>query len=135
MPHQRSFTRLANEHDHDAGSSRLPQRGRNSIESDRRRSSELDPSWNSQAQPPAQWVERKLQIHQSHDDESIEDEWEEQEVEEIHFFQPALLSEAAVQLRDRVERRRHLKGGIAWQGSFTGKDIVVSEPSESQTVS
>lgn len=72
-----------------------------------------------------------MQIHQTHDEESIEDEWDEPEVEEIHFFQPALLSEAAVQLRDRVERRRHLKGGIAWAGSFTGKDIVVSSERQS----
>lgn len=82
----------------------------------------------SQARAPAHWVQAKLQIHQTVDaeEEELEDEWDEQEVEEIHFFQPALLSEAAVQLRDRVERGRHLKGGIAWVGSFTGKDIVVS---------
>ena len=69
-----------------------------------------------------------MQIHQGgeqEEDELLEEEWDEQEVEEIHFFQPALLSEAAVQLRDRVERGRHLKGGIAWVGSFTGRDLVV----------
>jgi hypothetical protein len=72
-------------------------------------------------------VQAKLQIHQGgeQEEEELEDEWDEQEVEEIHFFQPALLSEAAVQLRDRVERGRHLKGGIAWVGSFTGRDLVV----------
>jgi hypothetical protein len=118
----------------------------------RRRSSALSPSWASQSQPPANWVERKLQIHQSHSDDYYEDEdgsvrrrsevyedeeyeddrvWddEEEEVEEVNeirFFQPAFLSEAALQLRDRVERRRQTKAGIAWVGSFTGRDIVVS---------
>jgi len=92
-----------------------------------------------------------LQIHQSHvedeyydDDEEgyrrpstyeedILDEYDDdedpeaEEVNEIRFFQPAFLSEAALQLRDRVERRRQMKAGIAWVGSFTGRDIVVSE--------
>lgn len=89
--------------------------------------SALSSSWQTQQHPPASWVQAKLQIHQGgeQEEEELEDEWDEQEVEEIHFFQPALLSEAAVQLRDRVERGRHLKGGIAWVGSFTGRDLVV----------
>lgn len=107
---------------------------------DRRRSSELSPSWAEQSQHPSHWVERKLRIHQGREDPIVEDEaaayetgysdeeWEgeAEEMNEIRFFQPALLSESALQLRDRVERRRHLKGGIAWVGSFTGRDIVVS---------
>lgn len=113
-----------------------------SIASDNRRSTDLSPSWAQQSQPPAHWVERKLQIHQSHrrgdddddfyyddEDEYEEEEWDEEEeaeVNEIRFFQPAFLSEAALQLRDRVERRRHTKAGIAWVGSFTGRDVVVS---------
>lgn len=120
----------------------------------RRRSSELSPSWGEQAQQPSHWVQQKLQIHQSHrreridregldgdddfyDDHSYEPseegwdeegemEEEEEEVNEIRFFQPAFLSEAALQLRDRVERSRQMKGGIAWVGSFTGKDIVTT---------
>lgn len=106
--------------------------------------SELSPSWAQQSQPPAHWVERKLQIHESHrdefDDESLmpgdnefedengdwgEEEEEEAEVNEIHFFQPAFFSEAALQLKYRVQRRRQTKAGIAWVGAFTGRDIVV----------
>lgn len=119
-----------------------------SIASDNRRSTDLSPSWAQQSQPPAHWVERKLQIHQSHrrgdddddfyyDDEGEyeEEEWDEEEeaeVNEIRFFQPAFLSEAALQLRDRVERRRHTKAGIAWVGSFTGRDVVVSVSAASE---
>jgi hypothetical protein len=104
---------------------------------------ELSPSWNDQSQPPSAWVERKLQIHQSHrpelyDDESVfrpesqyedEEEWDEEEdveVDESRFFNRALLSEMAVQVKDKVVMGRHTKAGIAWVGSFTGKDVVVS---------
>ena len=119
--------------------------------SERPRSAALSASWNQQQQQPSSWVQTKLQIHQSHvedeyydDDEEgyrrpstyeedILDEYDDdedpeaEEVNEIRFFQPAFLSEAALQLRDRVERRRQMKAGIAWVGSFTGRDIVVSE--------
>lgn len=110
-----------------------------------RTSFDLSPSWSHQAQTPSPWVERKLQIHQSHRHHSLadsfeheqgpsgweEEEWEEDEDEEIdvdegQFFQPAFLSEMALQLRDKVERQRHIKAGIAWVGSFTGKDIVTT---------
>jgi hypothetical protein len=104
---------------------------------------ELSPSWNDQSQPPSAWVERKLQIHQSHradlyDDESVfnpesqyedEDDWDEEEdveVDESRFFNRALLSEMAVQVKDKVVMGRHTKAGIAWVGSFTGRDVVVS---------
>ena len=63
------------------------------------------------------------------EDEEYDDadgEGEEAEVNEIRFFQPKFLSESAVQLRDKVERGRHMKAGIAWVGAFTGRDIVVS---------
>jgi hypothetical protein len=107
-----------------------------------RRSVEISPSWHDQPQPPSAWVERKLQIHASHraelyDDESVlrpesqyeeDEEWEEEEaeVDESRFFNRALLSEMAVQVKDKVTMGRHTKAGIAWVGSFTGRDIVVS---------
>ncbi|WVF70262.1 hypothetical protein IAT40_005051 [Kwoniella sp. CBS 6097] len=106
-----------------------------------RRSTELPDSWREQTQQPAHWVERKLQIHQSHRDEfdddggpsgyDEDDEWDEEaeeeiDVNEIRFFQPAFVSEMALQLRDKVDRGRHIKAGIAWVGSFTGKDIVTT---------
>ncbi|WRT64361.1 uncharacterized protein IL334_001293 [Kwoniella shivajii] len=103
---------------------------------------ELSPSWQEQTQQPAHWVERKLQIHQSHRNEFDEDggpsegydedeDWDEEDeeeldVNEIRFFQPAFVSEMALQLRDKVERGRHIKAGIAWVDSFTGKDIVTT---------
>jgi hypothetical protein len=40
----------------------------------------------------------------------------------------ALLSHLAVRLRDHVPRGTHIKGGIPYSKSFTGKDIVVSIP-------
>lgn len=117
--------------------------------SDRRISAALSPSWQAIAQPPSSWVQTKLQIHQSHvdgeeyydDDGSLrrdsayeddiineygeEEDEDVEEVNEIRFFQPSFLSEAALQLRDRVQRSRQMKAGIAWVGSFTGRDIVV----------
>ena len=113
--------------------------------SDRHRSADLSPSWAQQSHPPAHWVERKLQIHQSHRDELYDDESsiqrastyedeeeypdEEDEVEEVNesqFFNPAFMSEMAVQVKDKVVKGRHVKAGITWVGSFTGRDIVVS---------
>jgi hypothetical protein len=116
---------------------------RPSVISTSRPSTELSPSWGEQPQAPSAWVERKLQIHQSHrnetyDDESLfrpesqydeEEEWDEEEeaeVDESQFFNRALLSEMALQVKDKVTKSRHTKAGIAWVGSFTGKDIVVS---------
>ncbi|WVN89138.1 uncharacterized protein L203_104354 [Cryptococcus depauperatus CBS 7841] len=109
-------------------------------------SADLSPSWTSQTQTPSHWVERKLQIHQSHrnstsldteggyqhegpsgyEDEEWEEDEAEGEVDEGRFFQPAFLSEMALQLRDKISRAKHIKAGIAWVGSFTGKDIVTT---------
>lgn len=116
----------------------------------------LAPSWMEQSQegraPPARWVQNKLFLHQSHAagfsptslgdatgedgeaggyfEEEYEEEYdEEEEVEEqneMNFFSPSLLSHVSVQLRDRVERNSHIKGGIPWPKSFTGRDIIVS---------
>jgi RHO1 GDP-GTP exchange protein 1/2 len=56
------------------------------------------------------------------DDEYWEDEDEEDENRFVNF---ALLSHMAVQLRDKVLRLTHVKGGIPYPRAFTGKDIVV----------
>lgn len=119
------------------------------------RVSSVAPSWISQAReggrPPARWVQNKLFLHQSHaegreagefdpesaadsywDDDMDEDgmyrddvDGSEEEENEMNFFMPSLESHVAVQLRDRVERNTHIKGGIAWPASFTGRDVVV----------
>lgn len=60
-----------------------------------------------------------------YDDEDEWDEEEEVEVDESQFFNRALLSEMALQVKDKVNKGRHTKAGIAWVGSFTGRDIVV----------
>lgn len=113
----------------------------------------LAPSWLEQNQdrPPARWVQNKLFLHQSHAagfspnsmgevtgeggeeegyfDEEYEEEYDEEEAEEqneMNFFSPSLLSHVSVQLRDRVERNSHIKGGIPWPKSFTGRDVIVS---------
>jgi RHO1 GDP-GTP exchange protein 1/2 len=57
------------------------------------------------------------------DDEYWEDEDEEDENRFVNF---ALLSHMAVQLRDKVPRDTHVKGGIPYPRAFTGKDIVVN---------
>lgn len=52
--------------------------------------------------------------------------WEEEEDEdESRFVNVSLLSNIAVQLRDKVPRGVHVKGSIPYPNSFTGKDIVV----------
>lgn len=113
--------------------------------SGQRRGTELAPSWTNQStasRAPARWVQNKLFLHQSHaagaspstfgdgyyddEDEAYQDEDEDEEEPEMNFFNPALLSHVSVQLRDRVERGRHVKGGIPWPHSFTGRDLVVS---------
>ncbi len=115
--------------------------------SGQRRGAELAPSWTHQSagsRAPARWVQNKLFLHQSHaasaspsggalgdgyfddEDEEYEEEEEDEEEPEMNFFNPALLSHVSVQLRDRVERGRHVKGGIPWPHSFTGRDLVVS---------
>lgn len=113
----------------------------------------LAPSWleqNQEGRPPARWVQNKLFLHQSHAagfspsevtgedgqvdgdgyfDEEMEEDYDEEEAEEqneMNFFSPSLLSHVSVQLRDRVERNSHIKGGIPWPKSFTGRDVIVS---------
>lgn len=101
------------------------------------RPSVLAPSWSEQTQEPTRWVQTKLLLHQAggyyddegggiYDDYASQNEEEIEEVNEIRFFNPAFLSEAAVQLRDRVSRGHHVKAGITWVGTFTGRDLVVS---------
>lgn len=103
-----------------------------------RQADSLAPSWGEQAQEPSRWVQTKLLLHEAggyYDDEDggIYDEYasreeeEDLEVDDIHFFNRAFLSEVAVQLRDRVPRGDHVKAGVTWVNTFTGKDLVVSQ--------
>lgn len=115
------------------------------VEAHRRRSSAdpapLSPSWGQQASssnPPSRWVQTKLLLHQTgvedgyyaedgtevYDDDELDES--EDEANEMNFFNPALLSHVSVQLKDKVSRGKHIKGGIPWVGSFTGRDLVVS---------
>ncbi|KIY65698.1 Dbl domain-containing protein [Cylindrobasidium torrendii FP15055 ss-10] len=50
--------------------------------------------------------------------------WEEDEETEDSFVNFALLSNLAVQLKDKVPRGTHVKGSIPYPRAFTGKDIV-----------
>ncbi len=60
-------------------------------------------------------------------DDGLDAEYpEEEEQNEMNFFNPALLSHISVQLRDRVQRGDHVKSGIAWPNSFTGRDIITA---------
>ncbi|KAG6816279.1 hypothetical protein H0H87_007316 [Tephrocybe sp. NHM501043] len=55
-----------------------------------------------------------------------EEYWEDEEDEdESRFINFSLLSHMAVQLRDKVPRADHTKGGVQYDRAFTGKDIVV----------
>ncbi|KAJ3510704.1 hypothetical protein NLJ89_g4518 [Agrocybe chaxingu] len=53
-----------------------------------------------------------------------EEEEDPYEVDERRFVNMALLSNLAVQLRDKVPRGTHVKGSIPYPRAFTGKDIV-----------
>ncbi len=125
--------------------------------SQRHRGAELAPSWTNQSgnRQPARWVQSKLFLHQSHaldpspgsryedeyfddrtelyDDDGMtreDDEESEEEAPPMTFFYPALLSHVAVQLRDRIRKSTHTRGGLPWPMSFTGEDLVVSVPCE-----
>ncbi|KAG6909363.1 hypothetical protein DXG01_000802 [Tephrocybe rancida] len=63
------------------------------------------------------------------DDEYWEDEDDEDESRFINF---SLLSHMAVQLRDKVPRADHTKGGVQYDRAFTGKDIVSTIQSQIQ---
>lgn len=55
-----------------------------------------------------------------------EDEWSDSEDgDESRFITYSLLSNLAMQLRDKVPRGTHVKGSIPYPRAFTGKDIVV----------
>ncbi|KAG6849618.1 hypothetical protein H0H93_006902 [Arthromyces matolae] len=59
--------------------------------------------------------------------------WEDEEDEdESRFINIALLSHMAVQLRDKVPRADHTKGGVQYDRAFTGKDIVSAIQSQIQ---
>ncbi|BEJ01662.1 hypothetical protein CcaverHIS631_0603440 [Cutaneotrichosporon cavernicola] len=83
---------------------------------------------------PARWYQSKLDIHEANgggefyeDDEyatSDDDDGADDEMNGLRFFNPAYLSETAVQVRDRVIRGTHIKGGTTYVGSFTGTDLV-----------
>ncbi|KAG6901533.1 hypothetical protein C0995_010832 [Termitomyces sp. Mi166 len=62
-----------------------------------------------------------------------EDFWEdEDEEDESRFINISLLSHMAVQLRDKVPRADHTKGGVQYERAFTGKDIVSTIQSQIQ---
>ena len=67
---------------------------------------------------PAQSSERDL--------ETIYDGyWDDEEEDDARFINFSLLSNIAMQLRDKVPRGTHVKGSIPYPRAFTGKDIVV----------
>lgn len=86
------------------------------------------------------WVQTKLALHQTngggeyYDDEGWNDEYAssgeeddaEDDMNEFRFFNPAYLSDISVQVRDRVIRGQHVKGGLNRPGTFTGKDLVTA---------
>lgn len=85
--------------------------------------------------PPENAMEEKARMrlelqgrYQNPEDDDFFDDGSEEGDEEaniLRFFTPALLSNVAVQLRDKVVRGDHIKGSIPFPNSFTGKDIVV----------
>ncbi|THU93894.1 Dbl-like domain-containing protein [Dendrothele bispora CBS 962.96] len=50
--------------------------------------------------------------------------WEDEDDDESRFVNFSLLSHIAVQLKDKVPRGTHVKGGIPYARAFTGRDIV-----------
>ncbi|KAG6885341.1 hypothetical protein C0993_002970 [Termitomyces sp. T159_Od127] len=62
-----------------------------------------------------------------------EDFWEDEDDEdESRFINISLLSHMAVQLRDKVPRADHTKGGVQYEQAFTGKDVVSAIQSQIQ---
>jgi hypothetical protein len=59
-------------------------------------------------------------------DDGFWDAYEDEEDDPSRFVNYSLLSHISVQLRDKVPRGSHVKGGIPYEGAFTGKDVVVS---------
>ena len=51
--------------------------------------------------------------------------WDDEEEDDARFINFSLLSNIAMQLRDKVPRGTHVKGSIPYPRAFTGKDIVV----------
>jgi len=51
--------------------------------------------------------------------------WDDEEEDDTRFVNFSLLSNIAMQLRDKVPRGTHVKGSIPYPRAFTGKDIVV----------
>lgn len=54
-----------------------------------------------------------------------DDYWEDIDEDESLFINFSLLSHIAVQLRDKIEPKMHVKGSVSYPRSFTGRDIVV----------
>lgn len=50
------------------------------------------------------------------------------ELDGRRFMDISLLSNLAVQLKDKVPRGTHVKGSVPYPRAFTGKDVVVSSP-------
>ncbi|KAG6829150.1 hypothetical protein H0H92_005555 [Tricholoma furcatifolium] len=70
----------------------------------------------------------------SRDSQAPEEEyWEDEDDEdESRFINHSLLSHMAVQLRDKISRADHTKGGVQYDEAFTGKDIVSTIQSQIQ---
>ncbi len=67
-----------------------------------------------------------LELHD--DSDPLGEYWEdEDEEDETRFVNFSLLSNIAMQLRDKVPRGTHVKGSIPYPRAFTGKDIVVRQ--------
>ncbi|KAG5653612.1 hypothetical protein H0H81_011984 [Sphagnurus paluster] len=65
--------------------------------------------------------------------EPLDGYWEDEEDEdENRFINLSLLSHIAVQLRDKVPRSNHTKGGINYERAFTGKEVVSTIQSQIQ---
>ena len=62
-----------------------------------------------------------FELHQN----TLLDEDELYEIDARRFINLSLLSNTAVQLKDKVPRAVHVKEGISYPRAFTGKDIVV----------
>ncbi|KAG5643354.1 hypothetical protein DXG03_001036 [Asterophora parasitica] len=60
-----------------------------------------------------------------HEEQPLDEYWEDEEDEdENRFINFSLLSHIAVQLRDKVPRSNHTKGGVDYDRTFTGKEVV-----------
>ncbi|KAG6901527.1 hypothetical protein C0995_010826, partial [Termitomyces sp. Mi166 len=73
---------------------------------------------------PVQIVTSSTPVEVTPGTQPHEEHWVDEDDEDERFIDISLLSDVAVQLRNKVPRAGHTKGGVQYERAFTGKEIV-----------